>query len=97
LAFADQLVLALEDKGFDALLDRHDIDAAEKWKDRLGALLSGQAKFGVVAKSEFFNKIGWRPAFGKRGRPSQIGARARGERHSPGWHERCSGVVQRGG
>lgn len=39
--FADQLVLALEDKGFDPILDRHDIDAAEKWKDRLGALIFG--------------------------------------------------------
>ncbi len=28
LDFADQLVFALEDKGFDALVDRHDIDAA---------------------------------------------------------------------
>lgn len=39
LDFADQLVLALEDKGFVALLDRHDIDVAEKWKERLGALI----------------------------------------------------------
>ncbi len=39
IAFADQLMLALEDKGFEPLLDRHDIDAAEKWKDRLGALI----------------------------------------------------------
>lgn len=38
--FADQLVLALADKGFEPLLDRHDIDAAEKWKDRLGALIT---------------------------------------------------------
>ncbi|ANP47791.1 TIR domain-containing protein [Candidatus Viadribacter manganicus] len=40
LDFADQLVLALEDKGFEALVDRHDIDAAEKWKDRLGTLIA---------------------------------------------------------
>ena len=39
VAFADQLVLALEDKGFDAILDRHDIDAAEEWKTRLGDLI----------------------------------------------------------
>lgn len=39
IAFADQLVLALEDKGFDPILDRHDIDAAEAWKERLGALI----------------------------------------------------------
>jgi WD40 repeat protein len=37
--FADQLVLALEDKGFDPILDRHDIDSGEKWKERLGALI----------------------------------------------------------
>lgn len=37
--FADQLVMALEDKGFDPILDRHDIDAAERWKERLGALI----------------------------------------------------------
>lgn len=40
LDFADQLVLAVEDKGFEALVDRHDIDAAEKWQDRLGALIA---------------------------------------------------------
>ena len=28
VAFADQLVLALEDKGFVAILDRHDISGA---------------------------------------------------------------------
>ncbi|MFT3722252.1 MAG: TIR domain-containing protein [Hyphomonadaceae bacterium] len=37
--FADQLVLALEDKGFQPFLDRHDIDAAENWRERLGALI----------------------------------------------------------
>jgi hypothetical protein len=37
--FADQLVLALEDKGFEPIIDRHDIDPGEKWKDRLGALI----------------------------------------------------------
>lgn len=39
LDFADQIVLALKDRGFEPLMDRHSIDAAEKWKDRLGALL----------------------------------------------------------
>ena len=29
VAFADQLVVALEDRGFDAIPDQHDIDAAE--------------------------------------------------------------------
>ncbi len=39
VAFADQLVVALEDRGFDAILDRHDIDAAENWRARLGGLI----------------------------------------------------------
>lgn len=39
VAFADQLVVALEDRGFDPFLDRHDIDAAENWKERLGGLI----------------------------------------------------------
>ena len=37
--FADQLVLALQDKGFEPKIDRHDIDAAEKWKTRLTTLI----------------------------------------------------------
>ena len=37
--FADQIVLALQDRGFEPLLDRHDIDSGEKWRDRLGGLL----------------------------------------------------------
>jgi WD40 repeat protein len=40
LNFADQLVLALADKGFDPILDRHSIDAAEKWRERLGKLIA---------------------------------------------------------
>jgi hypothetical protein len=40
LDFVDQLVLALEDKGFEALIDRHNIDAAENWQDRLSALIA---------------------------------------------------------
>ena len=39
VAFADQIVYALEQQGFRPILDRHDIDAAEKWKDRLGKLI----------------------------------------------------------
>lgn len=39
VAFADQLVLALEDKGFVAILDRHDISGAENWRERLGKLI----------------------------------------------------------
>lgn len=37
--FADQIVLALVDRGFDPLIDRQEIDAAEQWKDRLTALI----------------------------------------------------------
>ena len=32
LEFALQLVLALQDRGFEPLLDRRSIDAAEEWK-----------------------------------------------------------------
>ncbi len=39
VAFADQLVIGLDSLGFDPILDRHDIDAAENWKHRLGALI----------------------------------------------------------
>jgi WD40 repeat protein len=37
--FADQLVLALEDKGFEAILDRHDMSGGENWRERLGKLI----------------------------------------------------------
>jgi WD40 repeat protein len=39
LAFASDLKLALEDKGYDALVDHEEIDPNEKWKDRLGQLI----------------------------------------------------------
>ena len=39
VTFADQLVRMLEDEGFAPIIDRHDIDPAEKWKERLEALL----------------------------------------------------------
>ena len=39
VAFADQLVAALEAFGFDPIIDRHDISGGEDWKVRLGALL----------------------------------------------------------
>ncbi|MEM1151954.1 MAG: toll/interleukin-1 receptor domain-containing protein, partial [Pseudomonadota bacterium] len=39
VAFADQLVAMLADAGFDPIIDRHDIDPAEKWKTRLGDLI----------------------------------------------------------
>jgi TIR domain len=39
VAFADQLVAALEAFGFDPNVDRHNISGGEEWKARLGALL----------------------------------------------------------
>ena len=59
--FADQLVLALTDKGFDPLLDRHDIDAAEKWKERLGALILScdTVVFVLTEKSAGSPICGW--------------------------------------
>lgn len=39
LAFAQELKLALEDKGYDALVDHEEIDPNDKWKDRLGQLI----------------------------------------------------------
>lgn len=38
--FADELELALSSRGFEALVDRHDIDAGEEWQKRLGELLT---------------------------------------------------------
>ena len=37
--FADQLVLALDDKGFETILDRHDMSGGENWRERLGKLI----------------------------------------------------------
>ena len=52
VAFADQLVLALQDKGFEAILDRHDISGAENWRERLGKLiLSADAVTFVLRRS----------------------------------------------
>ncbi len=34
--FADQLVLALDDKGFATILDRHDMSGGENWRERPG-------------------------------------------------------------
>lgn len=39
VSFADELELALSDRGFDVLVDRHDIDAGEQWKSRLTDLI----------------------------------------------------------
>jgi hypothetical protein len=38
-AFADDLVLGLEDRGFEPFLDRHDIKPGEPWEARLGGLI----------------------------------------------------------
>lgn len=40
-ALAEELVTALEVLGFDAVLDRHDIAAAEDWEARLATLIQG--------------------------------------------------------
>ena len=37
--FADQLVLALQDRGFEPILDRHDMSGGENWRERLGKLI----------------------------------------------------------
>lgn len=39
LPFAEQLFLSLKERGFEPLLDRHHIDAGEKWKERLHDLI----------------------------------------------------------
>ena len=39
VAFVDELDLALQDKGFETLVDRHGIHAGEDWKVRLGELI----------------------------------------------------------
>src|SRR3954469_14178004 len=38
-AFADDLVVGLEDRGFAPILDRHDIKPGEPWEARLGGLI----------------------------------------------------------
>src|SRR5262245_29066827 len=38
-AFADELVVGLEDRGFYPSLDRHDIAPGEPWELRLGGLI----------------------------------------------------------
>jgi len=39
-AFADELMLALQDHNFEVSLDRHSIREGEAWKERLGALIA---------------------------------------------------------
>lgn len=47
IAFADQLVEALNAYGFEPLIDRHDIAGGEEWKQRLHALIL-EAELGCV-------------------------------------------------
>ena len=68
LAFADQLVRILEDRGFEPRIDRHDIDPGEKWKDRLGALLFECDK--VVFVLTRHSALGWIAYFPVGGRTS---------------------------
>ncbi len=39
VSFSEELELALRDKGFEPLVDRHGIDAGDDWKKRLGELI----------------------------------------------------------
>ena len=64
VAFADQLILALEDRGYEPILDRHDIDAAENWKARLGGLILScdAVVFVLTATSAASTICGWEVA-----------------------------------
>ncbi len=66
--FADQLVLALEDKGFETILDRHDLSGGENWRERLGKLiLSADAvAFVLTAKSAASEICSWEVEEAKR-------------------------------
>lgn len=59
--FADQLVLALQDRGFEPILDRHDMSGGENWRERLGKLiLSADAvTFILTAKSAASEICAW--------------------------------------
>lgn len=52
VAFSDELELALRDKGYEPLIDRHGIDAGEQWKARLGELiLAGDSVVFVLTET----------------------------------------------
>ena len=51
--FADQLVQLLEDRGYAVMIDRHDIDAADKWKSRLGNLIFSCDKVVFILDAAF--------------------------------------------
>ncbi|MFT3725376.1 MAG: TIR domain-containing protein [Hyphomonadaceae bacterium] len=56
--FADQLVLALEDKGFQTILDRHDMSGGENWRERLGKLiLSADAVTFILSEKSAASEI----------------------------------------
>lgn len=56
--FADQLVLALEDKGFETILDRHDMSGGENWRERLGKLiLSADAVTFILSEKSAASEI----------------------------------------
>ena len=52
-AFAEDLVLGLEDHGFAPFLDRHDIKPGEPWEARLGALIEQSSAVVFVISPEF--------------------------------------------
>jgi WD40 repeat protein len=56
--FADQLVLALEDRGFEPILDRHDMSGGENWRERLGKLiLSADAVTFILTEKSAASEI----------------------------------------
>lgn len=67
-AFADQLVLALKDKGFQPMLDRHDMSGGEKWRERLGKLIleADAVVFVLTATSASSEICAWEVAEAER-------------------------------
>jgi hypothetical protein len=57
-AFAEQLLAALGDRGFDPFLDKKDILPGEPWRDRLGALIvSADAVVFIVSPDSIASDI----------------------------------------
>lgn len=79
VTFADQLVVALEDRGFEPVLDRHDIAEGERWEDRLGKLLlsADAIVFVLTAESAASEVCAWEAGeaqrLGKRVLPVLLG------------------------
>jgi hypothetical protein len=61
VAFVDELVLGLEDRGFEPILDRHDIKPGEPWEERLGGLIeqSDTVVFVVSPEAVKSERCGW--------------------------------------